>query len=67
MNESLLQKTLSLAKETKEPVKKICDAAGVTPRWYYMLLDGDIKDPSVNRIQRLHDYLESAGGDEDAA
>lgn len=59
MNETLLEKTLSLARSADEPVTKICREAGITTRWYYLLLDGDIRDPGVRRIQRLHDYLAS--------
>lgn len=57
MEEDLLEKTLRLAGESCEPASKICSAAGVTTRWYYMLLAGEIIDPGVRRVQRLHDHL----------
>jgi len=57
MNTNLLDTTLELARTTRLPATRICDAIGVTTRWYSKLLTGEIKDPSVRRIQRLHDYL----------
>ena len=54
---SLLDATLQLMRSSQQPVKSICDAIEVTPRWYQKLLSGEIQDPSVRRIQRLHDYL----------
>lgn len=53
----LLTTTLDLARKADKPVGEICRAANVTPRWYHMLLAGQIRDPSVRRIQRLHDFL----------
>lgn len=57
MNTNLLDTTLELARASNLPVTRICKATGVTPRWYYMFVRGEIKDPSVRRVQRLHDYL----------
>lgn len=57
MNTNLLDTTLELAKASDLPVPRICEATGVSLRWYYKLLSGELKDPSVRRIQRLHDYL----------
>jgi len=57
METSLLDQALKLAQSTKMPVAEICREIGVTTRWYYMLLNDEIKDPSVNKIQRLHDFL----------
>lgn len=57
MNKNLLDSTLDMARHTDVPVAEICRAVEVTPRWYYMLMAGDIRDPSVRKIQRLHDYL----------
>jgi hypothetical protein len=56
-DESLLSETLALTKGTSIPVTKICNDLGLTTRWYYKLTSGQIKDPGVKRIQRLHDYL----------
>jgi hypothetical protein len=57
MNTNLLDTTLEMARSTRLPVTGTCEATGVTPRWYYMFVRGEIKDPSVRRVQRLHDYL----------
>jgi predicted transcriptional regulator len=40
--------------------QKICDAAGVSLRYYYRLKHGTMKDPSVHKIQRIFDYLTGA-------
>jgi hypothetical protein len=55
----LLDKTLHMMKSTSLKVREICREADLSTRWYYDLLSGDIKDPSVNRVQRLYDYLSS--------
>lgn len=54
---SLLEQTLALARSTKCARSDICAAVGVTTRWYQKVLSGEIPEPSVVKIQRLHDYL----------
>ena len=54
---TLLDETLELARGTHLPVTQICRGADVTTRWFYMFVAGELKDPSVRRVQRLHDYL----------
>jgi len=54
---TLFEQTLGLMEQSTIPIASLCRELKVTERWYYKLLAGDIKDPSVNRIQRLHDYL----------
>lgn len=49
------------------PITVICRAIKVTPRWYQKMVVGEIKDPSVRRIQRLHDFLIEHQTDESAA
>ena len=67
----LLSETLDLARRTQLPVAKICREIGVTPRWFHKVLSGETPDPSVRRIQRLHDYLRAnepaAGESKEAA
>lgn len=53
----LLTETLEMARRTKLPMTRICRDIGVTPRWLHKVTTGDTPDPSVRRIQRLHDYL----------
>ena len=54
----LLEQTIEMAKRSRRPVADICAEAGVQPRWYYLLVAGKIKDPSVRKVQALHDVLE---------
>jgi hypothetical protein len=64
---NLLDTTLELAGSTSVPITVICRAIKVTPRWYQKMVVGEIKDPSVRRIQRLHDFLIEHQTDESAA
>jgi hypothetical protein len=57
MEKTFLEKTLRMVSSSDIPVAKMCAEVGVSVRWYYKLTSGNIKDPSVNKIQRLHDYL----------
>ena len=54
---SLLNATLELVKNTSIPPSESCKAVGVTTRWLKMVQAGDIKNPGVLHIQKLHDYL----------
>ena len=58
--QDLLKETLRLMNATQRPVNEVCRKVGVTPRWYYMLLSGEIHDPGVRKIQRLHEVLTEA-------
>lgn len=53
----LLNKTLSLSEKTTATNAEIADHLGVTVRWYQKVIAGDINDPGVRKIQKLHDYL----------
>lgn len=59
MASSLLDLTLALLRESPLPRDDIARGAAVGPEWLKKLLGGHIPDPSVRRIQRLHDYLTS--------
>jgi len=63
MNKTLLETAIKLMDDTDVPVTTLCRETNVTTRWYYMLRSGVIKDPSVNKIQRIYDFLKdkSAG------
>ena len=57
MTSKLLEETLTLAKAPNRPIKAICDEAGLSTRWFYKLVNGDIPDPGINRIERLREAL----------
>jgi len=40
-------------------VKAMCDAAGVSTRWWYQMMTGTMKDPSVHKVQKMHDWLKA--------
>lgn len=63
MESRLLTATLMLLADTKIPVEKIAADVGVSRRWLYELRRGDMKDPGVNKIEAVHDYLTGAGKD----
>lgn len=52
--QTLLDKTLALLRESREPVSELSRRAGVKSRWLRRLMDGDFEDPGVNKIERLH-------------
>lgn len=43
--------------EDPQALRRIADGAGVGVRWLQKVLNGDIPDPGVNRIELLRDYL----------
>lgn len=53
----LLETTIALARKSRLDRAEICREIGVTVRWYQKVLAGQIPEPSVVKIQRLHDYL----------
>jgi len=55
-----LERTLALIKRANEAgltYRQISDATGVNVFWLNKVRWGEISDPSVKRIQRVHDYL----------
>lgn len=58
-NEPLLERTMRLINRADVSPAILCKCVGVSIRWYYKLMSGQIKDPSVNKIQRIHDYLQA--------
>jgi hypothetical protein len=55
---SLLQKTRAMLSEKKRSSYfKIYDATGLHPNWLSGVATGRIRDPSVNRIQALYEFL----------
>jgi hypothetical protein len=61
---SLLQATKALLAEQQKAGKSIAEIHRALGRkiqrdWFYKFAAGDIPDPSVNRVQLLHDRLKS--------
>lgn len=54
---SLMTETLRLLKERKETLINISDKTEIPFYWLRKFLGGEINDPSVNRVQRLYEYL----------
>lgn len=54
---SLLQRTLELLKTTDETIPQIYVDTELPFYWLQSLREGRIKNPSVNRIQRLYEHL----------
>ena len=52
---SLMAQTLALAKG-HDPVE-LDRATGISFYWIRKFCDGTIKNPSVNRVQKLYEYL----------
>lgn len=62
----LLSNTKRLATTIPFDRAAVCRELGVSSRWLQMVLAGKITEPSVVKIQRLHDLLAKAG-ESDAA
>ena len=54
---SLLDRTKALAATTTLTQTAIAAEVGVTTRWYQKVLKGEIPEPSVVKIECLHDLL----------
>ena len=48
-----------MVRASEESLVALCRAAGVTPRWFYMVEKGAIKDPSIRKIMRLRQAAEA--------
>lgn len=54
---TLYVKTLALLHACKKPLPLIYKETDLPFYWLRKLYDGKIENPSVNRIQRLYEYL----------
>ncbi len=54
---TLHERTLELLKKDLRPLPAIGHQAGVPFYWLEKFVRGKIKDPSVNRIQKLYEHL----------
>ena len=54
-SKNLMQETLALVKG--QDLLTIYNATGLSFYWLRKFQAGEIKDPSVNRVQRLYEYL----------
>ena len=54
---NLLNAALKLARETDLAKTRICRATGLKRSWYNRFISGEIDDPGVKKVQRVHDYL----------
>jgi hypothetical protein len=55
----MFQSTMDLLKESKGQFRVIAADTGLDYNWLHKLSQGEIKDPSVRKIERLHGYLTS--------
>lgn len=59
MDETLKERTIRLVDESGIPYTQICRDTGLKLRWLNYLMDGKYADPGVNKIERLHAYLQN--------
>lgn len=57
MNENLCDQTIRLLKESGTPRRVIAEKTGLGFGWLNALVLGEIADPGVRKIERLHAYL----------
>jgi transcriptional regulator with XRE-family HTH domain len=53
---SLLDTTVTLLRD-RGRYREVAEATGLGYDWINKLVQGQIKDPGVNKIERLHKYL----------
>lgn len=56
-DQSLLTKTKELLLDHEGTYFDIYDKTGIQPTWLSALATGRIKNPSVNKVQRLYEHL----------
>lgn len=56
-NQTMLNRTKTLLQQHKGHWRSICEKTDLDYDWLTKVAQGSIKDPGVNKIQRLHDYL----------
>lgn len=54
---SLLVRTRELIRASDTPLLTIYKESGISFYWLKKFRDNEIKDPSVNRVQKLYEYL----------
>jgi len=54
---SLLERTTTLLRSSDKTVTVICRDTGISRRWINYLKAGEYKDPGVNKIETLYNYL----------
>lgn len=54
---SLMNKTRELLKANDKSLPEVYRETGISFYWLRKFRNGEIKDPSVNRIQNLYEYL----------
>lgn len=54
---TLLSKVRALLKDCEETNLELFQATGLPPGWIDTVKRGVVKDPSVNRIQKLYEHL----------
>jgi hypothetical protein len=54
---SLHNRTLDLLKQSEVPLPEIYKETHLPYYWLKKFSSGEIRDPSVNRVQRLYEYL----------
>ena len=54
---TMMVRTLELLQQTRKTIPEIYKETGINYYWLRKFRSGEIKDPSVNRVQKLYEYL----------
>lgn len=54
---SMLSYVIDRLRAEETVLTVVCRETGLKPSWLWQLKDGRIPDPSVRKIQSLHDYF----------
>lgn len=55
--QTLLLKTRTLLKSDSRPLTRVAEESGLPYHWVHSFRYREHRDPSVNRVQRLYEYL----------
>lgn len=57
MSQNLMEETLRLLEERQDTLPEIYVATGLNYYWLRKFKSREMKDPSVNKVQKLYEYL----------
>lgn len=60
MKNNLYEETIHLLEQAELTVEEIGRGVGMSGRWVRKVREGQIKDPGVNKIQRLYEFLSTS-------
>lgn len=57
MSNNLLEQTYKLLAKTDLTQREVAEGAGVNYWWYIKFAQGNLPNPTITPVQKVHDYL----------